>query len=273
MKAIVAWGALMLLGGCSTYSLEELRHAQPTGNPFQQALAREYLSYASDEERNYDWADSWHFADKGLIAAYGNDVAPEVITDRSFSPEMASELEAARDDLLSALTPAAISQNPLLAARAYMQFDCWVERAEDGWETTKIEACKQGFLQTLSDLKNSDSHAQSAVDTTSYLVFFEWNRATLNAAGQAIVDDVAQSLSGESSYEIILNGHTDSAGLEKFNLKLSKKRAEAVAAALVKAGIDGDRIQIFAFGESDPVVATADGAKEAKNRRVEIFIQ
>ena len=88
-----------------------------------------------------------------------------------------------------------------------------------------------------------------------------------------MVADVIDSLAGQEGYEIVLNGHTDTTGLERFNLTLSKKRAETVARALEKGGIDKEAIKIFAFGESDPRVPTADGVNEPQNRRVEIFIQ
>lgn len=270
--------ALLLLSGCSTYSLEELRRVEPKGTPFQKALAREYLQYSTQEERNYDWPDSWHFADKGLMAAYGNDVGPEDLATRDLAPDVLLVLVKARDDLLTVLRPSVVEAAPELAARAYIAFDCWVERAEDAWETRKIADCRESFYNALAELQRlaapkMTAGGQGGPDTTSYLVFFDWNQAILNAGGQRIVEDVIDSLAGESGYEIVLYGHTDSTGLEKFNLLLSKKRAEAVEKALTMGGISQQHIKIFAFGESDPKVPTADGVDEPHNRRVEIFIQ
>ncbi len=270
---------VLMLSGCSTYSLEELRHTEPQGSPFQKALAREYMAYSSQEERNYDWADSWHFADKGLMAAYGNDVGPEELSLRSLGGDVLASLAQARDDLLTVLTPAMVEAEPLLAARATMQFDCWVERAEDGWETEKIAQCHDEFDASLRELQEKNKPTSYTgvggpeQEVTSYLVLFDWNRATLNASGRRIVADVVASLASEDAYEIVLNGHTDTTGLEKFNLTLSKKRAESVASELRSGGIDKERIKIFAFGESDLAITTPDGTDEPRNRRVEIFIQ
>jgi OOP family OmpA-OmpF porin len=270
---------VLMLSGCSTYSLEELRHTEPKGTAFQKALAREYMAYSSQEEQNYDWPDSWHFADKGLMAAYGNDVGPEDLSMRALSNEFLVPLTQARDDLLTVLTPDMVKAEPLLAARATMQFDCWVERAENAWETAKIAACREGFEESLSALQAKARPASRGgiggpeQEVTSYLVLFDWNRSTLNMSGKRIVSDVVQSLASEDAYEIVLNGHTDTTGLEKFNLSLSKKRAESVAYELESQGINAERIKIFAFGESDLRVPTPDNTDEPRNRRVEIFIQ
>lgn len=264
------------LAGCQGYSLQELRNATPTGSEFQQALAKEYLLLASQEEANYDWKDAWHFADKGLTAAYGNDVGPENIEDWNIPAEYQEDLAKARDALLTALRPELVSAQPGLAARAYRMFDCWVERQEDNWETDKIAECRDGFTEALEQLQHTESTAVSSgggVDTTSYIVFFAWNQASLSKSGRKIVNEVADALSGQEGYEVVLNGHTDTTGLERFNLKLSKKRAESVASALVERGVNEQAIKIFAFGESDPKVPTADNVKEPQNRRVEIFIQ
>ncbi|MDX2073685.1 MAG: OmpA family protein [Alphaproteobacteria bacterium] len=275
MTRLLCITALLFLAGCQPYSLQELRNATPTGSEFQQALAKEYLQLAAAEEANYSWSNSWHFADKGLTAAYGNDVGPENISDWNVSEESRVALEEARDKLLTALKPEIVEAQPALAARAYRYFDCWVARSQDGWQQDRIDACKQGFAEALEELNATHAPMASAdgVDTSSYIVFFEWNRAALSKSGLKVVAAVVDELSGQEGYEIILNGHTDTTGLERFNLTLSKKRAETVARALEKGGIDPDAIKIFAFGESDPRVPTADNVNEPQNRRVEIFIE
>jgi outer membrane protein OmpA-like peptidoglycan-associated protein len=53
-------------------------------------------------------------------------------------------------------------------------------------------------------------------------------------------------------------------------MRLSRRRAESVAAELEKQGIPSKEIAIFAKGKKDLLVPTADGVKEPQNRRVQI---
>ena len=57
------------------------------------------------------------------------------------------------------------------------------------------------------------------------------------------------------------------------NNALSQRRAEVVASELVARGISREEIGVTAFGESRPLVATADGVREPQNRRVEIVLR
>lgn len=68
-------------------------------------------------------------------------------------------------------------------------------------------------------------------------------------------------------------GHTDLAGSDDFNDRLSMRRAQTVAAFLVKAGIPARQIETAGRGKREPVVRTPDGVPNQKNRRVVIIIQ
>src|SRR5271170_4889311 len=83
--------------GCAMYTLEELRHTTPSGSPFQQALAKLYMDFASQDEKGYDWFNSWYFADKGLRAAYGKDVTPEEIKDWNIPAPVIPYMEKGRE--------------------------------------------------------------------------------------------------------------------------------------------------------------------------------
>jgi len=67
---------------------------------------------------------------------------------------------------------------------------------------------------------------------------------------------------------IAVTGHTDLVGDEAGNVELGRKRADAVVAGLVKAGVPRWRVDIDSAGESTPVVETE--GQEPRNRRVEI---
>ena len=67
-----------------------------------------------------------------------------------------------------------------------------------------------------------------------------------------------------------LFGHADRSGKASYNMSLSLRRAGAVKAAFIKLGIGAGDISLVGRGESQPLVATADGVREPRNRRVEI---
>jgi OOP family OmpA-OmpF porin len=69
---------------------------------------------------------------------------------------------------------------------------------------------------------------------------------------------------------VMLAGHTDRSGTPKYNMGLAQRRADSVKAYLGGRGIPAARMTTQAFGETKPRVPTADGVREAQNRRVEV---
>lgn len=72
--------------------------------------------------------------------------------------------------------------------------------------------------------------------------------------------------------KVTVTGHTDNVGKAAMNLNLSKRRAENIKKMLVEKGIDGNRIQTFGKGETEPIESNDTEAGRAKNRRIEITI-
>ena len=73
--------------------------------------------------------------------------------------------------------------------------------------------------------------------------------------------------------EVVVTGHTDRAAEAGYNDSLSLKRAKAVRKLLVARGLPEESVIAAGRGEREPLVASADGAREAKNRRVEITVR
>lgn len=104
----------------------------------------------------------------------------------------------------------------------------------------------------------------------SYLVFFDFDKSDLTPEAMRIVDEAAKDAAPTKVTRIELTGHTDTVGSDAYNMRLSRRRAESVAAELEKQGIPSNDIAIFAKGKRDLLVPTADGVREAQNRRVQI---
>ncbi len=112
-----------------------------------------------------------------------------------------------------------------------------------------------------------DSQAPS-----TYLVFFDWDRADLSLRARQIVAEAAAASTRIHTTRIDIDGYTDLSGTAAYNQKLSVRRAESVAVELVRDGVDRGEISLRGFGETHPLVPTGDGVREPQNRRVEIIL-
>jgi OmpA-OmpF porin, OOP family len=107
----------------------------------------------------------------------------------------------------------------------------------------------------------------------SFVLRFEENGTTLTPVSAASVGDIQSEIGKRAAPEITVIGHTDRAGTEEANLRLSQARAEAVCDILVSGGVPAQIIQVVGRGELEPEVMTADGVAEPRNRRVEISVR
>jgi outer membrane protein OmpA-like peptidoglycan-associated protein len=107
----------------------------------------------------------------------------------------------------------------------------------------------------------------------SYLVFFDWDKATLTDRAREIIKQAADNSTHVQYTRIEVNGYTDTSGTPQYNQGLSIRRAKAVQAELIKDGVPGNAITIQGFGETHLLVPTGPGVREPQNRRVEIIIR
>ncbi len=109
--------------------------------------------------------------------------------------------------------------------------------------------------------------------TRSFLVFFDWDKSTLTDRARAIVQEAATASKSTQHTVIEVNGYADTSGNPHYNQGLSMRRAQAVAAELVRDGVAKQEIAIKAFGDTVLLVPTGPGVREPQNRRVEIIIK
>jgi outer membrane protein OmpA-like peptidoglycan-associated protein len=107
----------------------------------------------------------------------------------------------------------------------------------------------------------------------SYLVFFDWDKADLTDRARQIVSEAATNSTKVQYTRLEVNGYTDTSGTPQYNQGLSIRRAQSVAAELVKDGVPKSAISIQGFGETHLLVPTGAGVREPQNRRVEIIIK
>jgi outer membrane protein OmpA-like peptidoglycan-associated protein len=116
------------------------------------------------------------------------------------------------------------------------------------------ERTEKGLMMTLGDF------------------VFDSGRSTIK---QEAVDNFSKVVNFINTYpnnKVQIEGHTDSTGSNKLNLKLSQLRADAVKNLLIKNGIQAELISATGMGEELPIADNSSEAGKAKNRRVEIII-
>ncbi|MTI20034.1 hypothetical protein E1176_03275, partial [Fulvivirga sp. RKSG066] len=103
-------------------------------------------------------------------------------------------------------------------------------------------------------------------------VLFKQSKAEIIDTSYPELNLVVDLMKENPSLKIRLEGHTDNRGLAKHNLRLSKKRVQAVEDYLVSKGISSGRVKGKGFGGSKPIADNNDPELRKLNRRVEFTI-
>lgn len=106
-------------------------------------------------------------------------------------------------------------------------------------------------------------------DAGPTLVFFDWGKGELSNDSKASLDKVAE-LYAAAPRPMTVDGHSDKSGGSAANLAGSRLRAGVVRDYLAAKGVPANAMTVRAYGETWPIIATADGVREVQNRRVEV---
>ena len=106
----------------------------------------------------------------------------------------------------------------------------------------------------------------------SFMVFFDFDRSTLTPEAKRIIAAAAQEFKKGGFVRIVVTGHTDTMGTSKYNQKLSVRRARSVQNEMAQQGVPAAVVQAVGAGKTSLLVPTADGVREAQNRRAEIVL-
>ncbi len=285
IRAFIVVGSLaVLVGGCGWSKVQTMKEVEPTGTKFEKALYKGYVKLAESEKKEEDWRDAVTFAERAITAASGKPEFAEAIDARDLPKDKVGELTAARGRLIKALDRGARDKIPDQGARAQVMFDCWMQEQEENHQPKDIKRCRAGFEDAMAKVEKAlkpkvvaklapKPAPKPAPLPGPYTVFFSFDSAKLTDESQAIVNSAASAAKKFKLKQIGIAGHTDRAGPGSYNVKLSQSRADAVASALIKAGVLPGLVNKAVFGEEQPRVATPDGKPERMNRRVEIVFE
>ncbi|MDD3876447.1 MAG: OmpA family protein [Bacteroidales bacterium] len=164
----------------------------------------------------------------------------------------------------------------------YMQSDCN--------ESYNFTAIKDGYF---SDNKSITTECRSYNDTlyvelllNKFVVgrtfaikniFYDFDKWDIRDDAKPDLDDIVKILTENPQINIELGSHTDSRGTDRYNERLSQRRAESAVAYIISRGIDQSRITAKGYGESELVNQCADGVRctdeeHQMNRRTEFKI-
>jgi peptidoglycan-associated lipoprotein len=104
-------------------------------------------------------------------------------------------------------------------------------------------------------------------------VYFEIGRKGLTDEAKAQLSAQADLLKQHEDYGVLIQGYTDQQGSASYNMKLGLKRAEAVKAELVNAGIAEHRIKTVSLGEEGVLCVDSSDLCRHMNRRVHVEIR
>jgi OOP family OmpA-OmpF porin len=278
LPLFIATLSALLLGACASQSVPQMNATDMSGDDFNHHLARNYKEFANYQAKEmWHWDEAVDFANKSMAAAAGNPPPPDDLSTRQIKDkEQLAALQSARVRLMQALAAGAAQKAPADAANAQSNFDCWAEEQEEGWETEEIARCKNGFESAMHATEMAMAPAPQPMAQSTppapaqrfpYLVLFNWDRSNLTSDATAILDRVVQRVRSTDE-NVQLVGHTDSSGSNAYNMKLSQTRAETVRRYLIAHGVPANSISTRWVGETEPMVATANGVREAQNRWV-----
>ena len=115
--------------------------------------------------------------------------------------------------------------------------------------------------------------APKVIDRLAIHVNFDFDKATLRDADIAELQKAVDFVKRYPGYKISIEGHTDGMGTERYNQRLSERRAAAVKEYVLKHGVaDGARIKSAGYGKSRPIADNSTEQGRFENRRVEILI-
>jgi outer membrane protein OmpA-like peptidoglycan-associated protein len=160
-------------------------------------------------------------------------------------------------------------------------FDSWLD--EDGCPDADND--EDGILdptdqcpsekETVNGISDEDGcpdllRVEHAEIRTLEPIYFERGRARVQERSLPLLDEMAAVIIARRDLgNIAIEGHTDDLGSDRFNMKLSQLRAEAVRTYLLERGVPGERIRAAGFGETRPLESNKTKEGRERNRRVE----
>ena len=287
------------------YDTDELAGMAPPDSQFLQSLSGEYVALGDLERAEYDWPDTARFYDRAIRAGKGESIEPEMMDQRDLDPAGQQELKQARDRLIALFSAGARSVAGSSSARAQGGFDCWMQelevvllpeedgklgviRVENQQGSVTLDTSRASALVARADASPQATGTFAPDDVrvvfgaaiaagptppVTFMLHFEQGTNVLTPESRVLLDPVLEAIRQRKLPQVEVSGHTDRSGSANFNDQLALDRASIVAQEVLDLGVPEDVLTVESYGERAPIVPTADGVSEPRNRRVEIVIR
>jgi OOP family OmpA-OmpF porin len=103
-------------------------------------------------------------------------------------------------------------------------------------------------------------------------IYFDFNSDKIRSEAALVLNKLAAVLKENADKKIIIKAHTDALGTDEVNKTLAERRGESVRNYLVSKGVSGNRIEVVAIGDDQPVASNDIDMGRQLNRRVEFEI-
>lgn len=133
-------------------------------------------------------------------------------------------------------------------------------------------AAKSTALESQGEFSDEECVGRFEILSRTGSILFKTGSADLDSESDLILAAVTDIVKRCPELNIIVAGHTDSAGSDEVNQWLSEQRARSVATYLVNADIAANRVVSVGYGESKPVVPNDTAENRKKNRRIEFLV-
>jgi OOP family OmpA-OmpF porin len=275
--------------------LDNLAPLKSSANPwdiYNLAKAQAWLDFAFDSRAQHDTSGVTRdaFQESELMTAQLEAGAGNI----SLETPLITSSARLRDDIWQKAEEMKKHQGLRCAAARIAQFEVQLVQAghaykELGWRHSKpyvqaverlakdaearLAACPPPVTtaeELPPEVANEPPHRQ--VLSLAKRVHFAYRLAQIGYATAQVLEQVSYVLRTNPDLTVELRGHADRRGSRRYNLKLSRERAEAVKGYLVNSGVVEKRITVSALGKAEPLAQGQTVLDYARNRRVDFMI-
>lgn len=145
-------------------------------------------------------------------------------------------------------------------------------------DATRVRANERpSAVNTMSDAEVQQMFGEALAalppPPRRFVLNFRFESDELTDQARALLPEILRVVRERPFANVVVTGHTDTMGTLPANYELGLKRASTVRNLLIAAGLDAAQVEVSSLGETDPLVPTADGTAEPRNRRVDIAVR